>query len=178
MIPEFTYIRAKSLKDVFPHLTGVGARIHAGGTDLLGCIRENIYNVKSVVSISSLNDLKGIKQTDKGLRIGSLVTLAEIAQSPVVVDQYPALAQGAMLAASPQIRNQGTLGGNLCQKPRCWYYRGEFHCLRKGRGPLLRGIGRKIISTAFWVGRNVTSSILPTQLLLSSHMEQRFILKD
>ena len=91
-----------------------------------------ILGVKSVVSISGLNDLKGIAKTAEGLRIGSLVTLAEIAESPDINKLYPALAQGAASAASPQLRNQGTLGGNLCQKPRCWYYRGEFHCLRKG----------------------------------------------
>ena len=132
MIPEFTYVRAKSLKDAFPHLSAEGARIHAGGTDLLGCMRDNIFAVKSVVSISGLNDLKGIRKTPEGLRIGALVTLAEIAESPDIKKYYPALAQGAASAASPQLRNQGTLGGNLCQKPRCWYYRGEFHCLRKG----------------------------------------------
>ena len=132
MIPEFTYIRAKSLRDALPHLAGDGARIHAGGTDLLGCMRDNIFGVKSVVSISGLNEMKGIRKTAEGLRIGALVTLTEIAESPDIHKFYPALAQGAASAASPQIRNQGTLGGNLCQKPRCWYYRGEFHCLRKG----------------------------------------------
>jgi xanthine dehydrogenase YagS FAD-binding subunit len=132
MIPEFTYIRAKSLKDALTHLSDDGARIHAGGTDLLGCMRDNVFSLKSVVSISGLNDLKGIRETDKGLSIGALVTLTEIAESPTVNERYPALAQGAVAAASPQLRNQGTIGGNLCQKPRCWYYRGEFHCLRKG----------------------------------------------
>jgi xanthine dehydrogenase YagS FAD-binding subunit len=132
MIPEFTYIRAKSLRDALPHMAGDGARIHAGGTDLLGCMRDNIFGVKSVVSISDLNDLKGIRRTAEGLRIGALVTLTEIAESPDINKFYPALAQGAASVASPQLRNQGTLSGNLCQKPRCWYYRGEFHCLRKG----------------------------------------------
>jgi xanthine dehydrogenase YagS FAD-binding subunit len=132
MIPEFTYIRAKSLKDAVAHLSDEGARIHSGGTDLLGCIRDNVFSLKSVVSISGLNDLKGIRETAEGLRIGALVTLTEIAESPVINHRYPALAQGAAAAASPQLRNQGTLGGNLCQKPRCWYYRGEFSCLRKG----------------------------------------------
>jgi xanthine dehydrogenase YagS FAD-binding subunit len=132
MMPEFTYIRAKSLKDAFSHLSGEGARIHAGGTDILGCMRDKIFDVKSVVSISGLNDLKGIRETGEGLHIGALVTLTEIAESPAVNGRYPALAQGAASASSPQLRNQGTIGGNLCQKPRCWYYRGEFHCLRKG----------------------------------------------
>ena len=67
MMPEFTYIRAKSLKDAFSHLSGEGARIHAGGTDILGCMRDKIFDVKSVVSISGLNDLKGIRETGEGL---------------------------------------------------------------------------------------------------------------
>jgi xanthine dehydrogenase YagS FAD-binding subunit len=132
MMPAFSYVRLKTLNDAFPHLADTTARIHAGGTDLLGCMRDSIFDVKKVVSISSVNSLKGIKQTNRGLRIGALATLAEIAENPVVKERYPALAQGAASAASPQLRNQGTLGGNLCQKPRCWYYRGEFHCLRKG----------------------------------------------
>ncbi len=67
-----------------------------------------------------------------GIRIGALTTIAEVASHPLVKDRYPALAQAASAVGSPQLRNQGTIGGNLCQKPRCWYYRGEFRCLRKG----------------------------------------------
>ena len=131
MIQEFTYIRAKSIKDALTHLSGEGAKILSGGTDLLGCMRDHVFSLKSVISINGLNDLKGIRETAEGLHIGALVTLTQIADSPAVNQHYPALAQGAASAASPQLRNQGTLGGNLCQKPRCWYYRGEFHCLRK-----------------------------------------------
>ena len=85
------------------------------------------------MSVSRIKALQGIAETtDGGLRIGALATLAEIAENSLVRQKYPGLAQAALSVASPQIRNQGTLGGNLCQKPRCWYYRGEFHCLRKG----------------------------------------------
>ena len=84
------------------------------------------------MSLNNIKELHGIADTGNGLRIGALTTIAEVATSPVVRNQYPALAQAAMEVASPQLRNQGTVGGNLCQKPRCWYYRGEFHCLRKG----------------------------------------------
>jgi xanthine dehydrogenase YagS FAD-binding subunit len=66
------------------------------------------------------------------MRIGPLTTITEIAQDPGIGKQYAALARAASEVASPQLRNQGTIGGNLCQKPRCWYYRGDFHCLRKG----------------------------------------------
>ena len=66
------------------------------------------------------------------IRIGALTTLTEVANSETIKERYPALAKAASEVASPQLRNQGTIGGNICQKPRCWYYRGEFHCLRKG----------------------------------------------
>jgi len=105
----------------------------AGGADLLGCLRDRVFDASVIVSISGLKELRGIRATpDGGLRIGALATLAEVAQNPVVRSKYRALSMAASEAASPQLRNQGTIGGNLCQKPRCWYYRGEFHCLRKG----------------------------------------------
>jgi xanthine dehydrogenase YagS FAD-binding subunit len=85
------------------------------------------------VSVSALSELRGIHETsDGGLRLGALVTLSELAKSPLVTERYPLLARAAASAASPQLRNQGTLGGNLCQRPRCWYFRGDFPCLRKG----------------------------------------------
>ena len=129
----FSYIRPKSLKEAIQNLSSDGARVHAGGTDLLGCLRDNVFAAKKVVSINGLRDLRGIRETQEGgLRIGALTTIAEIAHSKTVRNRYPALARAASEVASPQLRNQGTIGGNLCQKPRCWYYRGEFHCLRKG----------------------------------------------
>jgi len=130
---NFSYIRPRSLKEAIQHLSSDGARVHAGGTDLLGCLRDNILGTKKVVSISGLKELRFIRETKEGgLRIGTLTTISEIANSKRVRDRYPGLAKAASEVASPQLRNQGTIGGNLCQKPRCWYYRGEFHCLRKG----------------------------------------------
>ena len=77
--------------------------------------------------------MKGIHETPEGgLRIGALTTISEIAANPLIAAKYRALSMAAAEVASPQLRNQGTIGGNLCQKPRCWYYRGEFNCLRKG----------------------------------------------
>ena len=133
MFPEFTYIRARSVKEAITHLATSGSRLHAGGTDLLGCLRDQVFTPNKVVSISGLKELQGIKETaDGGVQIGALVTLAALAGNAIIARRYPALAQGAAAAASPQLRNQGTIGGNLCQKPRCWYYRGEFRCSRKG----------------------------------------------
>lgn len=132
-MPNFTYVKVKSLKETIAQLSSRGARIHAGGTDLLGCLRDEIFGAEKVVSIGQLKTLRGISRTNNGgLRIGALTTLAEIENSKILQERYSALAQAASEAASPQLRNQGTIGGNICQKPRCWYYRGEFHCLRKG----------------------------------------------
>jgi len=133
LMPNFTSIKVKSLKEAIGQLSLKGARIHAGGTDLLGCLREDIFGAEKLVSIGQLKSLRGISQAnDGGLRIGALTTIAEIEDDKTIRERYSALAQAASEVGSPQLRNQGTIGGNLCQKPRCWYYRGEFHCLRKG----------------------------------------------
>jgi len=133
MVPSFSYFRARSLDEAVRYLSQDGARAHAGGTDLLGCLRDRVFEAATVVSIAGLKELSGIEATPAGgLRIGSLTTIAEVARDPVIRSKYRALSMAASEVASPQLRNQGTIGGNLCQKPRCWYYRGEFHCLRKG----------------------------------------------
>ena len=133
MMSNFAYIRPKSLKDAVKQLSSEETGLLAGGTDLLGCLHDHVFSIRKMVSLSGLSELRGIKSTpDKGLRIGALTTIADVAGSTVVRERYPALSQAAQEVASPQLRNQGTIGGNLCQKPRCWYYRGEFHCLRKG----------------------------------------------
>lgn len=133
MLPRFSYARPRTLPEAIEHLASDGAVAHAGGTDLLGCLRDGVFSVRKVVSLSGLEELGGIRETGNGgLRIGALATLGQVAAHPVIRERYTALGQAAAEAASPQLRNQGTLGGNLCQKPRCWYYRGEFPCLRKG----------------------------------------------
>jgi len=133
MLRSFAYVRANSLSDAFKQLDGPAARVHAGGTDLLGCLRDNVMAAQKVVSIGSIADLRGITPaSDGGLRIGALTTIAELAAHPVIKEKYAALAQAASVVASPQLRNQGTLGGNLCQRPRCWYFRGDYYCARKG----------------------------------------------
>ncbi len=133
MLPSFAYVRPTSLSEAVQHLADGSALPHAGGTDLLGCLRERVFSAPTVVSLSGLAELRGIAEApDGGLRLGALATVADVAASPIVRERYAALAEAAGQVASPQLRNQGTLGGNLCQKPRCWYYRGDFHCLRKG----------------------------------------------
>ncbi len=133
MLPNFSYLRAKSLPEAVKASSVDGTRVLAGGTDLLGCLRDRVFPADRIVSIGRLENLKGIsRQAAGGLRIGALTTITEIAESPLVREHFPGLSQAAAEVASPPLRNQGTIGGNLCQKPRCWYYRGDFHCFRKG----------------------------------------------
>lgn len=133
MLREFAYARPKTLAEAVRLAGRKGARIHAGGTDLLGCLRDQVFSAETVVSIAGLAELRGIKAAkDGGLLVGALTTIAEVASDATIRERYTALAEAAAQVASPQLRNQGTLGGNLCQKPRCWYYRGDFPCLRKG----------------------------------------------
>jgi xanthine dehydrogenase YagS FAD-binding subunit len=133
MMDTFSYVRAGSLTEAIEHLRDDGAVVHAGGTDLLGCLRDAAVPAKKVVSLSGIEALEGISRDDEGgLSIGVLTTIDTLATDRTIADRYRALSQAAAEVASPQLRNQGTLGGNLCQRPRCWYFRGEFHCLKKG----------------------------------------------
>ncbi|MGD2151747.1 MAG: xanthine dehydrogenase family protein subunit M [Gemmatimonadales bacterium] len=133
MLPNFEYERPSSVAQAVEGSSSEGAVLHAGGTDLLGCLRDGVFTAAKVVSLSGLDELRGIRATrDGGQRIGALTTLTEIATDPLIAERYAALSQAAASAASPQLRNQGTIGGNICQRPRCWYFRGDWHCRRKG----------------------------------------------
>src|SRR5580700_6491119 len=107
------------------------AEVLAGGTDLLALMKDDVVHPKRVVNIKQIKEMSGVSVTPQGLRIGALTTLGELADNVNVVKAYPALAEAINDAASPQIRNMATLGGNLCQRPRCWYFRGGFGLLAK-----------------------------------------------
>jgi xanthine dehydrogenase YagS FAD-binding subunit len=133
MLPKFSYVRASSLRHAVQQLASSGNHVYAGGTDLLSCLRDGVFGAEKIVSIAGIDQLRGITATKDGaIRIGALTTLTEVATSPLIAQNYAVLSQAAAAAASPQLRNQGTIGGNLCQCPRCWYFRSDFHCLRKG----------------------------------------------
>jgi xanthine dehydrogenase YagS FAD-binding subunit len=107
------------------------AEVLAGGTDLLALMKDDVVHPKRLVNIKQIKEMSGVTVGSPGLRIGSLTTLGELADNVNVVKDYPALAEAINDAASPQIRNMATLGGNLCQRPRCWYFRGGFGLLPK-----------------------------------------------
>jgi xanthine dehydrogenase YagS FAD-binding subunit len=133
MLSNFDYIRVRSLREAIDQLRAGDARVHAGGTDLLGCLHDGAFTAEKLVSLTGLEELRGIRKTpDGGVSIGALTTIREVAEHPFLREHFSGLPQAASQVASPQLRNQGTLGGNLCQRPRCWYFRGEFECARKG----------------------------------------------
>ena len=117
------------------------AAIVAGGSDLLTMMKDRLQGPKlrppeHLIDIKGIKELGSIREEKNGLRIGAAVTLSNISSSPLIGGKYPLLSQAAAQVAVPQIRNVGTLGGNLCQRPRCWYFRGKLFkdCLRKGGG--------------------------------------------
>jgi xanthine dehydrogenase YagS FAD-binding subunit len=108
-----------------------GTEILAGGTDLLALMKADVVHPKRLVNIKGISDLNGVRASGGGLRIGALTTLGDLADNAEVMLGYPALAEAVNEAASPQIRNMATLGGNLCQRPRCWYFRNGLGLLPK-----------------------------------------------
>lgn len=105
----------------------------AGGTDLLGEIKDEIIKPEALIDLKSIPTLSYIKKDKDGFRIGALTTVAELAENVLIKQEYPGLHEAAMAIATPQLRNMGTVGGNLCQRPRCWYYRDpQVKCRKKG----------------------------------------------
>ena len=129
----FEYVSPANTKQAASLLSATWGQteILAGGTDLLALMKEDVVAPKRLVNIKEIKELSGINAGASGLRIGALATLAEVAENGTVKEKYPALAEAAHEAASPQIRNMATLGGNLCQRPRCWYFRNGLGLLPK-----------------------------------------------
>ncbi|MBS1859676.1 MAG: FAD binding domain-containing protein, partial [Acidobacteria bacterium] len=109
----------------------------AGGTDLLARMKENLDAPKRLVNIKNIKELEGVTKTASGLRIGALATMDHLAKSAEVRASAKALSEAAAGIPSPQIRNMGTAGGDLCQRPRCWYYRNGFGLLAMKDGKSL-----------------------------------------
>ncbi|MGA2647707.1 MAG: xanthine dehydrogenase family protein subunit M, partial [Candidatus Sulfotelmatobacter sp.] len=111
---------------------GPDAWVLAGGLDSFDWLKDRIRKPKAVVDLSRIEELRGVRTTADGIEIGAMTTLTEVVNHPVIKQNYELLAQGAELVASPQIRNQGTIGGNVSQDTRCWYYRSGWSCYRAG----------------------------------------------
>ena len=114
---------------------GAGARatqIIAGGTDLIPSMRQKLFEPQYVLDIRHIAELKGIREQGSAVEVGALTSLSAIEQSTLLRQRYPVLIEAAATVASPLLRNMGTIGGNLCQRPRCWYYRNNFPCYKHG----------------------------------------------
>jgi xanthine dehydrogenase YagS FAD-binding subunit len=111
---------------------GTDAWVMAGGLDTFDWLKDRIKRPKVVIDLSQVSELRGVREVNGGLEIGAMTTLTEVVRHPVVREKFSILSTGAEAAASPQIRNQGTIGGNVSQDARCWYYRGGWKCYRAG----------------------------------------------
>lgn len=134
VMPAFELLQPSSIADAQKLLEhhGRDAWVLAGGMDSFDWLKDRIKKPKVVVELGGIAELKGIRATSDGVEIGAMTTLTEVVQHPLVRDKYRLLAESAELVASPQIRNQGTIGGNVSQDARCWYYRAGWPCYRAG----------------------------------------------
>lgn len=148
----FEYANPTTLKDALGMLPSSWGEVDvlAGGTDLLSLMKEYIHTPKRVVNIKNIKELQGISRAGANLRIGAVATVDELAESAAVRAEYPSLTEAAHGITSPQIRNMGTVGGDLTQRPRCWYF-------RRGFGLLGMKDGKSLIPT----GENRYHAIFP-----------------
>ncbi len=137
----FEYYKVTTVTQAISLLSRQGEKIAilAGGSDILGMMKDHVEGPKLrlpqyLLDITGIKELNTIREIKNGLKIGSTTTLSDIAASSLVAGRYSLLSRAAGQVAVPQIRNVGTLGGNLCQRPRCWYFRGKLFksCFRKG----------------------------------------------
>ena len=134
VMPAFELLQPDSIAEaqILLQQNGSDAWVLAGGLDSFDWLKDRIKRPKTVVDLSGVEELRGIRTTSDGIEIGAMTTLTEVAEHPVIREKYSILAQAAELVASPQIRNQGTIGGNVSQDARCWYYRAGWPCYRAG----------------------------------------------
>jgi xanthine dehydrogenase YagS FAD-binding subunit len=134
VMPVFELYQPATVDDALQLLDkhGADALVLAGGLDSMDWLKDRLKKPRVVVDLSQVKELHGIKETGGGLEIGAMTTLTDVVKHPVVREKYSILMEAAELVASPQIRNQGTIGGNVSQDTRCWYYRGGWTCYRAG----------------------------------------------
>jgi xanthine dehydrogenase YagS FAD-binding subunit len=132
-VNPFEYARPGSVPDALRLLVGPGVAAKAGGVDLLELMKEGVIAPGRLIQLGGVRELAFVRETGDWLELGPLTTVAELAQHPLVRKHAPLLAEAAGHVATPQIRNMATLGGNLLQRPRCWYFRSaDFACRKKG----------------------------------------------
>jgi len=134
VIPAFELFQPTTVDDALALLGRHGEKtwVLAGGLDSFDWFKDRIKRPDVVIDLSQIKELRGVRTVDDGLEIGAMTTLTEVVRHPIVREKYSLLPNAAESAASPQIRNQGTIGGNVSQDARCWYYRGGWPCYRAG----------------------------------------------
>ena len=172
----FEYASPTSVKEALPLLSAKWGEtdILAGGTDQISMMKEYLHTPKRVVNIKNIGELRGISKTSQGLRIGAVVTLDELATNAAVRSEYPSLMTAALGITSPQIRNMGTVGGDLCQRPRCWYFRNGFGLLAMKDGKSLVPNGENRYHAIFGGGPAYfvsPSSLGPALVALGAHVK-------
>ena len=153
----FSNFNPKSLQETVSLLKesrqgGEVTSVVGGGSDLLGMIKEERIAPDVVVNLKNVESLQGIEAGSDGVRIGGLVTMDELSRHPVIRSQYTVLAEAAGSVATPQIRNVGTVAGNVCQRPWCWYYREGFPCFKNGGDRCFSVIGENQFNAIFGGG--------------------------
>lgn len=138
---SFTHIDATSIDEIIP-LLNMTSRPIAGGTDLLPLMKEGLAAPERLLNLKRVDELRTVRSEADGLWIGALATLDDLDRHTDIRRDYPALAEAARLSASPQLRNMATIGGNLLQQSRCWYYRSDAPCWLKGGQECLARDGR------------------------------------
>src|SRR6266704_2003253 len=134
VIPAFELFQPTSVDDALALQARHGAKawVLAGGLDSFDWLKDRIKRPKVVIDLSQIAELRGVREVGDGLEIGAMTTLTEVVRHPMVREKYSILPNAAEAAASPQIRNQGTIGGNVSQDTRCHYYRAGWPCYRAG----------------------------------------------
>ena len=134
VMPVFELYQPASIDDAIKLLDkhGTDALVLAGGLDSMDWLKDRLKKPKVVVDLGQIAELRGVREANGGIEIGAMTPLTEVVKSPVVREKFSLLMEAAELVASPQIRNQGTIGGNVSQDTRCWYYRGGWTCYRAG----------------------------------------------
>jgi xanthine dehydrogenase YagS FAD-binding subunit len=161
---NFQHIEAFDLKEAIVLLQQPGTEVLAGGTDLLGELKRGIRSPARLVSIKNLNKLRQIRsRKDGGITIGALTPISEVLEHPDITQRFPVLSQAASVTATPQLRNMGTVGGNLCQHPRCWYFRNPlFPCWLKGGVKCFAAVGENRNHAILW--KSTCHSVHPSDL--------------
>jgi len=138
---SFEYAAPKNLKEATALLADSWGKteVLAGGTDLVTCLKQRITQPERVVSLKNIKDLKGIKTERRAVRIGAMTTLSELIANDTIQNSFPSIVTAVNGIGSPQVLNVGTVGGDLCQRPRCWYFRNGHGLLgRQGETSLIR----------------------------------------